>query len=306
MNQILQIENKKNKGPVEIEKIVKFFVIAIILFAVILIGLGVYNVVKKKEETKNTPTVVQNQKPEINITKEDEEIVIQVTHNLPISTLTYRWNEEEEQNIQTNNQTEITKRITLPFGTNTLEISVIDTNGNETKYQKEYVLEGNGKPVIDLKLTTDNKIKITAQDNAKLKYIIYKWNNNEPKTVEVNSQNPTILEEITEIPLGQNTLKVQAVNTSDVTTTKELEVKGIKKPVVTFKKNGDKLTIRAEDEGTMKEVRYTLNGKEYIIQYKNKKVIEYDQPLQPGENNIELTAENVDGGITKKKVKVIN
>ena len=306
MNQILQIENKKNKGPVEIGKVVIFFAIAIILFAVILIGLGAYNVVKKKEETKNTPEVVQNQKPEVNVTKEDDEIVIQVTHNLPISKLTYRWNEEEEENIQTNNQTEITEKITLPFGTNTLEISVIDTNGNETKYQREYVLEGNGKPVIDLKLTTDNKIKITAQDNAKLKYIIYQWNNNEPKTVEVNSQNPTILEEITEIPLGQNTLKVQAVNTSDVTTTKELEVKGVKKPVVTFKKNGDTLKIRAEDEGTMKEVRYTLNGREYIIQYKNKKVIEYDQPLQPGENNIELTAENVDGGITKKKVKVMN
>lgn len=56
----------------------------------------------------------------------------------------------------------------------------------------------------------------------------------------------------------------------------------------------------------MKVVDYTLNGQKYQINYGNKKVIEYKQLLEKGENNLEVKAENQDGGITTKKVKVIN
>lgn len=305
MNQILQTENRKNKGPIEIGKIVKFFAIAIIIFAIILIGLGSYAIFTQHNNKEDKP-IVEDSEPQVNIERQKDDIVIEVTHTKPISKIVYYWNEETENTIEGNNRTTLSETISLPFGTNTLNLTVIDINGEETKFQKEYVVEGNGKPVIDLKLTTDNKIKITVQDASNLSYIIYSWNNDEGTKVEATGDNLTTIEQEVEIPLGQNTLKVQAVNTNNVATTKELEVKGVKKPVVTFKKEGDYLIIRAEDEVGMKIINYTLNGQKYQINYGNKKVVEYKQKLEKGENNLELTAENQDGGITTKKVKCIN
>jgi len=304
MNQILQTENKKNNGPVEIGKVIKFFVVAIIIFAIILIGIGVYHLIT--QNNNQTPTQPIEQAPEVNIDREEDDIVIEITHNKPIAKILYNWNDEEENIIEGNNQTTISERISLPYGTNTLNLTVTDINGIETKFQKEYVVEGDGKPVIELKLTQDNKIKITAQDASNLKDIIYSWNDGEQTKIEATGEDLTKVEQEVEIPLGQNTLKVQATNINNVTTTKELQVKGVKKPVLSFKKEGDYLVIKAEDEVGMKVIDYTLNGQKYQINYGNKKVIEYKQLLEKGENNLEVKAENQDGGITTKKVKVIN
>lgn len=304
MNQILQTENKKTSGPIEISKIVKFFAVVILIFGLILIGLGLYSYISNNP--KEEKTTQENLKPDVDITREEDDILIQVTHNVAISQIIYKWNEEEEKIIEGENKTSISETIDLPFGTNTLYIRVIDITGQETAFQKEYVVDGDGKPVVELTLTKDYKIKITVQDAVGLKYINYTWNNGEKTRVEANIENLSIIEKIIDIPLGQNTLTVDAVNTSDVITTKELEVKGVKRPVVTFAKDGDYLIIRAEDEDAMKIVTYTLNGQRYQINFGEKKVIEYRQPIPKGESTLELTAENKDGGITEKKARIIN
>lgn len=304
MNQILQTENKKSNGPIEINKIVKFFGVAILIFGIILIGLGLYSFISNNEQ-QEVPTQ-EDLRPEVNITKQEENILVQVTHNVAISKIVYQWNEEQEKIIEGENRTSLSETLDLPFGTNTLYLKVVDINGKETVFQKEYVVDGDGRPVIELTLTKDYKIKITVQDTAGLKYINYTWNNGEKTKVEANIENLTLIEEIVEIPLGQNTLTVDAVNTSDVITTKELEVKGVKRPVVTFAKDGDFLIIRAEDEDAMKLVTYTLNGQKYQLNFGEKKVIEYRQPIPKGESSLELKAENKDGGITEKKAKIIN
>lgn len=304
MNQILQTENKKNNGPIEINKIVKFFAVAILIFGIILIGLGLYSYISNS--LKQNPPIQEDLIPEVNVTKQEDNILVEVTHNVAISQIIYKWNREEEKIIEGENKTSLSETLDLPFGTNTLYLRVVDINGKETVFQKEYVVDGNGKPVIELTLTTDYKIKITVQDAVGLKYINYTWNNGEKTKVEANIENLTLIEETVEIPLGQNTLTVDAVNTSDVITTKELEVKGVKRPVVTFAKDGDVLIIRAEDEEAMKVVTYTLNGQKYQLSFDEKKVVEYRQEIPKGESTLELTAENKAGGITKQKAKIIN
>lgn len=304
MNQILQTEKKKEKKPVEIGKIIKFFVIAIIIFAVILIGVGVYYIVT------NNPTIDEPQNvedtPNVDITKQEDNILIEINSKLAISKIVYNWNEEEEITIDAENSISLSKTIELPTGTNILNLTVVDVNGKETKFQKEYVVEEDSKPVIELKLTTDNKIKITVQDETGIQYMNYSWNNDEPKKINADADNNKIIEQTVDIPLGQNTLKVEAINEKNITASKELEVKGVKIPTVSFKKQGDVIIIRAEDETGLKVIDYTLNGQQYQINYGNKTVIEYKQPIQKGENYMEITVENQDGGRTTKKVKIIN
>lgn len=306
MNQILQIENKKSKGPVEINKVVIFFGVAIIIFAIMIIGIGSYIMLSKDNKQEQGNTIQESTKPVVNINRDADDIIVEVTHNLPISKIVYSWNDGEEKTIDGGNRTTLSEKISLPYGTNTLKLTVIDINSEETKFQKEYVVDGEGKPVIELKLTQDNKIKIVVQDNNNLQYVEYAWNNDEPKRVNANENDLTKIEEEVEIPVGQNTLKVQAVNVNNNATTKELEVKGVKKPVVTLKKEDGKLVIRAEDEAGMKIINYKLNGQRYQINYGNKKLIEYRQEIPAGDSKLELTAENQDGGTTTVKAIIKN
>lgn len=305
MNQILQTEKRKEKSPVEIGKIIKFFVVAIIIFAIILIGIGVYYLVINNKNTSDDNQVIDTE-PNVNITKQEDRVLIEINSNVVISKIVYRWNDDVDNIIEGENRANLSETIDLPYGTNILNLTVIDINGKETKFQKEYIVEGDGKPVIELKLTTDNKIKITVQDKTDLQYVSYSWNNDESKKIETNESNKNLIEQIIEIPLGQNTLKVEATNIKNINATKELEVKGIKNPTLSFKKQGDVIIIRAEDETGLKVIDYTLNGQKYQINYGNKTVIEYKQAIQKGENYMEITAENQDGGKTTKNVKIIN
>lgn len=304
MNQILQTENKKDNKQIEIGKIVKFFAIAIIIFAIISLGIGIYYILTNN----NTPSQTEEKKeikPNVNIEKQGENIVIEIKGEIAISKILYKWNEEEEKTIECENNTNISKTIELPYGTNTLNLTVIDINGEQTKFQKEYIVDEQ-KPNIELTVTTDYKIKILVQDKLDLKNIYYSWNNDEKIKINVNSGDKKKIEQIIEIPLGQNTLKVEATNIDEVTSTKELEIRGVKRPNLTFKKQGDNLIIKAEDEVGIKIIEYTLNGQTYQLDYGNKKVIEYTQALPKGESNMEIRAENKDGGITTKKVQIIN
>lgn len=304
MNQILQTENKKSKsGPVEINKVVMFFAVAMIILGIVLVGQGSYAMITGTKEEQ--PTQIENPVPEVNIQRTEENILISITHTKPIVSVTYCWNDETQQEIETDNNLVISEEITLPFGNNTLYLTVIDQDGNETNYTKEYVLDGNGKPVIELLLTKENKIRIKVQDTQGLKYIRYTWNSGNYATVQANIDNLKIIDELVEIPLGQNTLRVEAVNVNDMITTKELEVKGVRRPVVSLRQEGNQLIIRAEDEVAMKVVNFTLNGQKYQINFGEVKVIEHRIDLKQGENRIELSAENKDGGITEVKGKCI-
>lgn len=306
MNQILYIQNKKSQ-PADIKKIIIFFAIAIIIFGIVLLGQGSYVMFFKNNDNVDVIGSDYNkQKPQVSIDKKDDTAVISVNHNKPIIEMVYKWNNEQENKINTNNETSITKTIDLPVGTNKLYVRITDVDNETAEFEKEYVLDGNGKPTIALSVTSDDKIKITARDEQALKYIIYTWNNGQETKIDANLENLKQIEREVEIPLGQNTLKVTATNSNDVTTTKELEVKGIKKPVVQVQRDGDSLIITAEDEVGMKLVNYTLNGKKYQLNFGDVKVIKYKQKLDQGENLLILSAENKDGGITEYKGKCMN
>lgn len=308
MNQILYIENKKNK-PSDIKKVIIFFSISIIIFGIVLVGQGSYAMFFKNTEHANilnNNTVTDDKKPEININREEDNVIINVKHNKQILRVLYTWNNEADTTIEGNNRTEITEKIVLPIGTNTLHLKVIDIDEKQTEFEKEYIVEGDGKPVIGLYITSENKIKIIAVDEQSLKNIIYTWNNGQETKIEANLENLKQIEKEVEIPLGQNTLKVTATNIKDVVSTKELEVKGIKKPIVTVQRDGDSLVIIAEDESGMKLVDYTLNDKKYQLNFGDVKVIKYRQKLVAGENLIILKAYNKDGGVTEYKGKCVN
>lgn len=308
MNQIIYTQKKKSSRD-ELRNVLTFFAIAIIIFGIALTAQGGYVTAqniskqiqleeKRKEEAKG---------PNIEIQKQEETITIIVENTKPIYTVAYNWNGSNEKTIDAQAKTKFQATIDLPLGTNILNIIVTDVNQKVYRYEKEYYVEGTGKPIVELAVTNKNQIKMKAKDMLGLQTIEYSWNNGEIVTVRPNEEENTIIETIVDIPLGQNTLNVVATNNSGLQTSKTIDIKGIKKPEVTLLKEANGLSIKVEDAEGIKEINYTLNGKKYTINSAyfgtNNKVVEYTQPLADGENYIILEAYNTSGIVTEVKGK---
>ncbi len=262
MNQIL-FTKEEQKAPIAINKIVIFFSISIILFGLILAGVNSFSAYKNIKKMASQPTK-EEVKPQVEVTREDNSVSIVASHDKGIDKIIYHWNDEEEKVISGNGQSSITESIELPIGSNKLTIRVIDVNGRETTYEKEYVVESDLKIEFAV-VNNNNYLKITATDSSGLQFITYKWNNDEETRVNVDSNNSTIIETETEIPKGQNTITVNAIDVLNNTQTKTQEIKGVEPPKISVIQDKSELVITVTDNEGVKSIQYTLNGSPYTV-----------------------------------------
>ena len=139
MNQILStsmpMDNKKKDKsgqPIPIGSILKFFVIALVVFGVLLIGTGAYAIYRNQSYQQE-----QNIEPTISIeNKTDNTIMLKITHKNNIDRVEYGWNDGEKNVVNGNNGKYLEKEISIPSGTNTLHVLVVDENGKEMTYDK--------------------------------------------------------------------------------------------------------------------------------------------------------------------------
>lgn len=303
MNQILSTNNTSNKktrntGPADIKKVLKVFLISMLIFGVFLIGLGAYSIYKQNETENQEFT-----KPVITIAqKDDETVLLTVSHDKAIETIEYTWNDEETQKITGNGRKFIEQEITIPGGSNTLTVKAIDINGQEISTSKEYET----KDIINIE-TSGNKLKITAENQTEISYMTYRWNEEEETKIEINSKT---LEQEIDIPVGENTLTVILVDINNETITKEQKVKGVMKPTieVTLDDAKENYLIAIKDETGLSKVDVIIRGKTIPVTVEEGKTeLKYKIGLNNGdENKLEITAYNTDGiasDTVKKKAK---
>jgi len=306
MNQILSVEdinksnekkrNKKANGSTaaDIKKVVRFFSLCILIFGMTFIGQGSYAIYKNMNSNENIVSGSKGQLPTIDIRKDGNDVIISASHTKEISKLLYNWNNTQDIEIEGNGTNYIEERIELPVGNNILNIRVTDIEGNENSYQKEYITDAT-KPQISIQpIDGTNKIRIISKDNIALSYITYRWNEEEETKIEAKETSKAQIEIEIDIPRGYNKLIVVSVNTNNISETKEQEINATTKPKVSITQDGQYLVIKGTDDEAMKKIEYTLNGKQYLIDYSSVRstVIEYRQEMTPGENRISLKAYN--------------
>ena len=306
MNQILYVQDKKTNSSVDTKKVVLFFAVSIIIFGLIFLGQGAYFLYKNKQNTKvsgepSEPTIENPVRvPTINLTKtEDNKVVIKVEGETQISNIIYGWNNDTTKTIEGNGATNIEEIIDIPTGENTLNISVIDSNGNETNKQETYIVE-QSKPIINLSVV-GNDIKITVTSEEELSYVTYKWNSEQEKKEDMKTyEDRTKFEKSIEIPRGENTLKIVAVDKNENKTEKTQEIKGItkpKNPKVVVK--GQYIDFTVESEENIATVEFSINGKKYLMDkntFGETKEVHYKVPMIQGMNYFKITAKTVSGG----------
>lgn len=288
--------NKKSKSsqPIAIGSILKFFAIAMSIFGILLVGVGGYSIYKGQSNQKD-----ENIEPTISIeNKTDNTIMLKITHKKNIDRVEYNWNNNEKIVINGNNGKYLEKEINIPSGTNTLHVLVVDTDGKEMTYEKQYELESN----IDI-VVSGNKIRITSEGDKTISYMTYRWDEEEEKTIQINS---TSVDEEIEAIKGLHTLTVILVDEDNNTDTKQQKINGVSKPkiVMGIDEQKEHFVIQASDEEKLSKIEFILNKKEnqkYVLNLENKdlKEIQYRLPddlkLKDGENIIEVTVYNSSG-----------
>ncbi len=302
MNQILStsmpMDNKKKKekkvntNPVAIKSILKFFAIAMLIFGIFTIGTGAYAVFKNQSDQQE-----QNLEPSISIEDKDEEtILLKVVHKKNIAKLEYRWNDEESTVVNGNNGKYIEKQIKVPSGKNTLHVLVVDEDGKEIPYEKQYERESK----INFEVS-GNKIKITYEGDKKVSYMTYRWDEEEEKTIQIND---TKIEQEIDAIKGLHTLTVIVVDEDNNTDTKVQKINGVSKPKITVAVDDAKqhFVIKASDDEKITTIVFRLNQDDnqywtLNIADMNYNDIQYILPmeLQSGENTIEVTIKNASG-----------
>ena len=309
MNQILSTSiptnnrKAKNRNPVQIGSVLKFFAIVLVIFGVFMLGIGAYSIYKNQ-------TAEQNKKIEPTISienKTDTTILLKVTHKKNISKLEYGWNDEEKETINGNGGKYLEREITIPSGTNTLHVIVTAEDGQETTYDKQYEIESN----INIEVS-GNKIKITDQSDTPLSYMTYRWDEEEETRIELN--NETNIEQEIEAIKGLHTLTVIVVDENNNSDTKTQKINGVSKPKIVLDVDAQKehFVIKAFDDEKIDKIVFKLNqddsqSYELNLGDKNLKELDYSVPfeLQNGENIIEVTVYNSNGVSEESGVRFV-
>lgn len=313
MNQILITENNnnsdnrkvnkvknRNNADNEITTIIKVFAVLILIFGVILSGNGVYaiaNEIKIAQETKI---------PVVTTQRTGNAVTISIQSEVGIRTMVYSWNDTTETVIQGRNKTELEQTVTIPAGDNRLNISVIDSQGKQTKFVKNFVQAeiDTTKPEITFEVV-DSNIKIIATDDTEIDYIVYKYGDSAEVKVEAKAKGQITIEELVQVSQGQSTLKVEAVDKSQNFATAEQEIKGVKKPIIEVipdPNDPSYLIIKASDEEALRMVSYYINDQEYKTDPStslNTKTFEWKQKVEPGETRVTVHAYSVNEQVTE-------
>lgn len=301
MNQILSTTNsEKNRrnGPLEINTIVKFFSIILIVFGVIMISTASYAIYKKSVDKNNIPT-----KPSITEEqKDDKTVLLKVTHDKAIDKIEYHWNEQESKIITGNGRKYIEQEIEIPGGTNTLYVSATDIEGQEISNEQTYETED----IIKMEIS-NGKVKVSAETETEISYMTYRWDEEQEERIDINA---TTVEQEIEIPMGEHTLTVILVDKNNETITKEQKVKGVVKPKIQVKldENKENFLITITDDSGLSRVEFVINGENKTIKAnEEQKEMKIKLPLKDGRNVVEITAYNLDGiesdKITANKTK---
>ena len=263
-----------------------------LIFGIFTIGTGAYAVFKNQSEQQE-----QNLEPSISIEDKDEKtILLKVVHKKNIAKLEYRWNDEESTVVNGNNGKYIEKQIKVPSGKNTLHVLVVDEDGKEIPYEKQYERESK----INFEVS-GNKIKITYEGDKKVSYMTYRWDEEEEKTIQIND---TKIDQEIDAIKGLHTLTVIVVDEDNNTDTKVQKINGVSKPKITVAVDDAKqhFVIKASDDEKITTIVFRLNqdDNQYYtlnIADMNYNDIQYVLPmeLQSGENTIEVTIKNASG-----------
>lgn len=299
-----KVKNKKPKkekisnygtqpaNKADIVKVARTFAILLIIFSLAIIGNSTYAIINSKPKEEDNINVVAE--------KIGIEATIKVTGEKPIKQLVYYWGQEDKTIIDGNGTVNLEATVTIPDGNNVLNFYVMDYYGNKKEYYKQYINNrtDKNKPTIELSIS-GNSINIIAKDDKEISYMLYHWNDEEEKRIDIEktAEDKTTIEAKVDVKKGQNTLTIIAVDADGNKETKVQTFKGANKPSFDVSVDGTNLIINAKDDEGIAKIAITVDGVTTDTGDTpiNQKEITATQTLEPGTHTITITVTNLSG-----------
>lgn len=146
---------------------------------------------------------------------------------------------------------------------------------------------------IDISIeAVDSQIKVTVSSEDGIAYVTYKWDSGGETRQDINDTSGEIL---VDIPEGQHTLTIVAVDSNNNIETKTQEVKGVVKPTLEVTQDGENFVVKMSDETGLDRVEFVLNGQAYVVRLQGVTEREFSYPLDEGQNELTVTLYNTSG-----------
>lgn len=302
MNQILSFQTIGN-SKIQLKKVIRFFSIFIILFALILIIEGSIGYYKNKNKK-----VIIRETPDIHIQRDNGTTILNIKSNIGIQKVIYSWNDGIEDTIEKGGENNVEVNIPTTIGTNNLNIKIIDSDGNTITYNpvkisyeenqdeninwEEAIKTDKTKPKISIE-SVKGKIVITATDDVKMSYVTYSWNGEEEnKVTGLSEDEKTLTTEIdsTNVKKGTNKLIVKAYDKAGNVETVEKEVQGANGSEIQVNQENGELVVNVKNDINITKIEYNFNGEEKTIDNINQKEYTFKLQMKDGENKISISA----------------
>ena len=296
MNQILSTNDKSGNSLLGLKPVVRFFAIIIIIISLIFIGQAgfkLYNSMKHQTEYPRATLEAEQFGSVINLKFKDDAV---------ISRIEYAWGNANATALKGIGKKEANIDIDVPQGENVLNVSVIDVDGNKTKFKGFKVTFSEAdvvndkdriQPVISIeKSAASKKIVITVKDNKELDFISYNWEGEQPTVVKAKEEDKTVITEEVAVKKGTKVLNVKASDKAGNEATKNLTVIGSEGPKVSASIKDSSFAVKVTSENAITKIEYTHNGEEHKVENipANSKEFEFKVPLKDGENYLKINA----------------
>mgnify|MGYP004523247451 CR=1 FL=1 len=304
MNQILSVENTKNKKKKSsVHSVIIVFCIILIIFGIGLTSTGAYSYYRNLTNNIDDNIISTNSTKAVITTERvnASTINIAVEHDKGITSVVYQINDENPVELDAKNKMEFKQEVELPSGNCSIKITAKDINGITSSYESSYEVED--KPIITLE-QENGKIKATIESKKNLDYIIYYWDDDETNAKK-GTFNKQKVETYIEVLEGTHTLNVIAVDIDGAQTKKAQKIIGDNKPNVEVKTNGKVFRIIASDDESISKIEYKFNSDEVQTEEINQMEYTKDIELQNGENNLTVTIYNKNGLSVTSTVKYV-
>ena len=229
MNQILVTNDEKGYGNSGLKPIVRFFAVVAIVFALVLIGEGAFNLYKSLGTNKDYA------KPELKLEKNGSSMNVKVDGEIGINKVIYAWGSGNETVVNANGRKNLNFDIEVPQGENTLKTKIVDVEGNKTKFEDVPVVfsanEDSTNPTISIE-KVDGKLSVTATDETELDYFSYKWEDSDEVKVTPSEEDNKTVKQVIDVQKGTKQLELVAVDKAGNKRTMNRKVIGSNGPTI--------------------------------------------------------------------------
>lgn len=193
------------------------------------VGNNILNIIvtdiKGNQKTFTKEFVADPSEPQISLELVGTKIKIIAKDNEKLSLITYRWDDEEEQQIviPEDSSAQVEEEITIPSGQHTLTVVVVNSQNKQITKTQE--VKGVVKPKVTIARDTDDPsyIILTATDEISLMKEMKFWVNGKGYMVVETQENGTKIQWRFQVEQGENLIKLTGTNNDGIEDTVEVK-----------------------------------------------------------------------------------